>query len=194
RPLANPFAPDGGMRLLQGNLGRSVIKVSAVASEHQVVEAPAVIFHDQDDFLTAFQAGNLHKDMIAVIRFQGPKANGMPELHKLSPALASLQDKGFKVALLTDGRMSGASGKIPAAIHITPEAKDAGPLARLRDGDIIRLDAKAGRLDVLLDASQLAQRQPITHAIHHTGMGRELFENMRNAVGAAELGASVFWE
>ena len=145
RPISDPFDREGGLRLLTGDLGRAVIKVSAVAPEHRIVEAPARVFDDQDDFLAAFKRGELDCDLVAVIRFQGPKANGMPELHKLTPSLSVLQNKGRKVALVTDGRMSGASGKVPAAIHVTPEALDGGPIARVRDGDIIRLDANAGR-------------------------------------------------
>ncbi|MEO6340316.1 MAG: phosphogluconate dehydratase, partial [Caulobacteraceae bacterium] len=163
RPAANPFDAEGGLRLLKGALGRSVIKVSAVASEHRVVEAPAIVFHDQDDFQAAFKRGELDKDFIAVIRFQGPKANGMPELHKLSPALGVLQDKGRKVAMVTDGRMSGASGKTPAAIHLTPEAVDGGPIAKVRDGDIIRLDGDKGELTIKVDPAEFAARIPVTH-------------------------------
>jgi phosphogluconate dehydratase len=194
RPTGNPFAPDGGMRLLGGNIGRAVIKISAVAPEHHIVKAPAIIFHNQDEIPAAFKAGKLNKDFIAVIRFQGPKANGMPELHKLTPTLVSLQSKGYKIGLVTDGRMSGASGKIPAAIHITPEAMDEGPIARIKDGDIIVLDARAGTLNVLVDEDELANRTPAKHQHENTGMGRELFENMRRSVGAAERGAGVFWD
>ena len=151
RPAGEAFAPEGGLKLLQGNLGRGVIKISAVKSQHRLIEAPAAIFRGQDEMLAAFKAGELERDLVAVVRFQGPQANGMPELHKLTPSLGVLQDKGFKVALVTDGRMSGASGKVPAAIHLTPEAADGGPLARLRDGDIVRLDAEAGTLEALVD-------------------------------------------
>jgi len=147
-PARKPFSPEGGLRLLDGNLGRAVIKTSAVKPEHHVVEAPAKIFHTQEALAAAFKAGELDRDFVAVVRFQGPRANGMPELHKLTPTLGVLQDRGFKVALLTDGRMSGASGKVPAAIHVTPEAVDGGPIARIRDGDMIRLDAPAGRLEL----------------------------------------------
>ncbi|TXD68762.1 phosphogluconate dehydratase, partial [Ralstonia pseudosolanacearum] len=143
RGMAEPFSPDGGLRVLDGNLGRSVIKVSAVKPEHRFVEAPARVFHAQDDLIHAFKAGELERDFVAVLPYQGPAANGMPELHKLTPTLSVLQERGFKVALVTDGRMSGASGKVPAAIHITPEALTGGPLARVRDGDIVVLDAEA---------------------------------------------------
>src|SRR5690606_4910947 len=142
RPAADPFQKDGGLRLVQGALGRAVIKVSAVKPEHRVVGAPAAVFDSQEDVLQQFQAGELHRDVVIVLRFQGPRANGMPELHSLSPALSVLQHRGFRVALVTDGRMSGASGKTPAAIHLTPEAGQGGPLARLRDGDIVRVDAR----------------------------------------------------
>ena len=146
RPASEPFSPEGGLKLLRGNLGRGVIKISAVKPQHRLIEAPARVFAGQDELLAAFKAGELECDHVAVVRFQGPQANGMPELHKLTPSLGVLQDRGFKVALVTDGRMSGASGKVPAAIHLTPEAVDGGPLARVRDGDIIRLDAEAGHL------------------------------------------------
>lgn len=194
RPASKPFTADGGMRLLKGNLGRSVIKVSAVKPEYRKVTAPAVVFHTQDDMQAAFKRGELNKDLIAVVRFQGPKACGMPELHKLTPSLGVLQDKGFKVALITDGRMSGASGKIPAAIHLTPEALDNGPIGLIQDGDIIELDAEAGTLTLLVGEAELkARRHAETDlsASHH-GMGRELFAPMRGAVGLAEEGATVF--
>jgi phosphogluconate dehydratase len=190
RPASDPFDPEGGLRLLSGNLGRSVIKVSAVAPEHRVVEAPAVVFHDQDDFLAAYKAGELNRDFVAVIRFQGPKANGMPELHKLTPSLGVLQGKGFKVALVTDGRMSGASGKVPAAIHLTPEALDGGPIARVQTGDLVRLDAETGTLEV---KAELAGRETVRFEQVNAGLGRELFAPFRAAVGAAESGASVFF-
>jgi len=193
RPASNPFDAEGGLRLLKGPLGRSVIKVSAVAPQHRIVEAPAVIFHDQDDFQAAFKRGELDKDFVAVIRFQGPKANGMPELHKLSPAIGVLQDKGRKVAMVTDGRMSGASGKTPAAIHLTPEAMDGGPIARIRDGDIIRLDGEAGELTILVDPAEFAARAPVTFTHANTGLGRELFGSFRAHVGPAEAGASVLF-
>jgi phosphogluconate dehydratase len=190
---ARPFSPNGGLKLLEGNLGRAVIKVSAVKPERRVVEAPARVFHDQNDMLAAFKAGELERDVVAVVRFQGPTANGMPELHKLTPALGVLQDKGFKVALLTDGRMSGASGKVPAAIHLTPEATHGGPIARVRDGDLIRIDAEAGTVDALVDAADWAAREPATAdlAASHQGCGRELFTAFRRNVGTADTGASV---
>ena len=192
RGVADPFAPDGGLRMLHGNLGRAVIKTSAVKPEHRVVEAPARVFDTQADFLAAFEAGELDRDVVAVIRHQGPKANGMPELHKLTPALGVLQDRGYAVALVTDGRMSGASGKIPAAIHVTPEAAAGGPLARVRDGDVIRLDADAGTLDVKVDPDEFAAR-PVSEVRHPgIGTGRELFSVFRNAVGPADRGATIF--
>jgi phosphogluconate dehydratase len=190
RPASAPFDPEGGLRLLTGPLGRAVIKISAVAPEHRLVEAPAVVFHDQDDFLAAYHAGELNKDFVAVIRFQGPRANGMPELHKLTPSLGVLQGKGFKVALVTDGRMSGASGKVPAAIHVTPEAADGGSIARVRDGDVLRLDAEVGTLEV---AADLSSREAVRFTHANVGLGRELFAPFRAAVGAAESGASIFF-
>ena len=196
RPVAEPFQESGGLKLLEGNLGRSVIKVSAVAPQHRVVEAPAVIFHEQDDLIAAFREGRLDRDVVAVVRFQGPKANGMPELHKLTPTLGVLQARGHKVALVTDGRMSGASGKVPAAIHLTPEALDGGPIARLRDGDVIRLDAEKGTLEVKLEAAEFDAREPVCPSLetHAFGMGRELFGNMRRLVGGAEAGASFLFD
>ena len=194
RPAADPFAPDGGLQMLRGNLGHAVMKVSAVAAEHRSVEAPAAVFDDQHDFLAAYQRGELHRDLVAVIRYQGPSANGMPELHKLIPALGALQDRGHRVALVTDGRMSGASGKVPAAIHLTPEAAAGGPLARIRSGDVIRVDAAAGRLDVLAASAELAARPvqgPAADGAGWAGTGRELFASFRQLVGAAEHGASV---
>ncbi|WP_329741880.1 phosphogluconate dehydratase [Dyella sp. A6] len=194
RPASEPFRADGGLRVLKGNLGRAVIKVSSVPGDRLVIEAPAVIFHDQDDVKAAFDRGELDRDFVAVVRFQGPKAIGMPELHKLTPTLGILQARGHRVALVTDGRMSGASGKVPAAIHVTPEAIDAGPLGKLRDGDIVRLDVIAGTLEAKVDAAEWATREQV-HAdlsAHHVGMGRELFAPLRNAVGAAASGASVF--
>jgi phosphogluconate dehydratase len=159
RHVGQPFSPSGGLRLLQGRLGRAVIKVSAVPQDRQVIEAPARVFDSQEALLAAFGAGELERDLVAVVRFQGPAANGMPELHKLTPPLAVLQNRGFRVALVTDGRMSGASGKVPAAIHVTPEALGGGPLARLRDGDVVRLDALTGMLEVLVDDDEWAQRR-----------------------------------
>ena len=192
-PRTTPFSADGGLKLLQGNLGRAVIKVSAVKPEHRVIEAPAVIFERQDELITAFKAGELNRDFIAVVRFQGPRANGMPELHKLTPPLGVLQDKGFKVALVTDGRMSGASGKVPAAIHVTPEAAEGGPLAKLRDGDVVRVDAAAGRLEALVADEVWAAREqdrPDLERNDH-GLGRELFAHLRRRITGAEAGASL---
>ena len=194
RSVNNPFSPEGGLRLLAGNLGRAIIKVSAVAPKNRIVEAPAVVFHNQDSFAQAFKEGALQKDFVAVLRFQGPQANGMPELHKLTPYLGALQDQGFQVALVTDGRMSGASGKIPAAIHLIPEAINGGAIAIIRDGDIVRLDAEAGRLEILVPAAEWRSRKPVQADLstHQTGLGRELFGFMRNAVSDAEHGATVF--
>ncbi|ODT69106.1 MAG: phosphogluconate dehydratase [Pelagibacterium sp. SCN 63-23] len=189
-----PFQQTGGLKLLSGNLGRSVIKVSAVKPEHRVIEAPARVFHGQEGLQAAFKAGELTGDMIAVVRFSGPRALGMPELHKLTPALGVLQDRGFKVALLTDGRMSGASGKVPAAIHMTPEAVDGGPISKIRDGDLIRLDANEGTLTFLGDEKEFFSRTPASEDLRsqHYGMGRELFAGFRALVGVADRGASVF--
>ncbi len=194
RPANDPFQPEGGIRLLQGGLGRAVIKTSAVKDEHLAVEAPALVFHDQDDLLAAHKRGELNRDFIAVVRFQGPQANGMPELHSLTPVLGVLLDKGFKVALVTDGRMSGASGKVPAAIHVTPEAEAGGPLSLVRDGDLIRLDAHAGTLEIRVDPTELAARAPARFRQPQFGYGRELFSVMRRAAGPAEAGASVLFE
>ena len=190
-----PFQQNGGLKMLTGNLGTSVIKISAVKPEHRIVEAPARIFHSQKAFQEAFQAGDLDGDFVVVVRFQGPRANGMPELHKLTPPLGVLQDRGCRVALVTDGRMSGASGKVPAAIHVTPEALDDGPIARLRDGDMIRLDAEAGTLAALVDEHEFAARQPAVADLSENehGMGRELFANFRALAGRADNGASVLY-
>ncbi len=192
-PVAKPFSPEGGLKLLTGNLGRAVIKVSAVDAENQVVEAPAMIFDSQEGLREAFNAGRLTKDFVAVIRFQGPRANGMPELHKLTPTLGVLQDRGLKVALVTDGRMSGASGKVPAAIHVTPEAAEGGALARLRDGDVIRIDPRTGTLAVIANAADLAARAPMAPDLssNQYGNGRELFRMFRANAQPAELGAGV---
>ncbi|KZX60459.1 phosphogluconate dehydratase [Halioglobus sp. HI00S01] len=194
RPADDAFSAEGGLRLMEGNLGRSVIKISAVAPEHQVVEAPAVVFDDQTELAAAFDAGELEKDFIAVVRFQGPAANGMPELHKLTPFLGILQDRGFKVALVTDGRMSGASGKVPAAIHLTPEALSGGPIAKVRTDDLLRLDATTGELQCLVDAGEWNSREAAvrTGDASEQGTGRELFAHMRRAVSEAESGATVF--
>jgi phosphogluconate dehydratase len=193
RPIDAPFAPDGGIRMLDGSLGRAVMKVSAVGREHRTVVAPARVFERQGDFLEAFDRGELDCDHVAVVRHQGPRANGMPELHKLTPALGVLIDRGFRVALVTDGRMSGASGKVPAAIHCTPEAAAGGPLALLRDGDLIRLDSTAGTLDV--EGVDLDDREPVPPPGDDEvgfGTGRELFGAFRRIVGRADDGASVF--
>ncbi|WP_024301000.1 phosphogluconate dehydratase [Pseudogulbenkiania sp. MAI-1] len=194
RPAAEPFSADGGLRVLKGNIGRSVIKVSAVKPEHRVVEAPAVIFHDQDELLAAFKRGELERDFVAVIRFQGPRANGMPELHKLTPTLAVLQERGFKVALVTDGRMSGASGKVPAAIHVSPEAVSGGPIAKLRDGDLVRVDANSGELAALVPEAEWAEREAVSANLEANdfGVGRELFAGMRSLADIAEHGAMTF--
>ncbi|GLZ04590.1 phosphogluconate dehydratase [Actinomadura sp. NBRC 104412] len=192
RPAADPFDEQGGLRTLRGNLGRCVIKVSAVREEHRAIEAPARVFDSQHDLQDAFAAGELDGDMVAVVRFQGPRANGMPELHKLTPPLSVLQDRGHRVALVTDGRMSGASGSVPAAIHLSPEAADGGPLARVRDGDLIRLDCGKNLLEVLVPDEEFAAREPAPPpAGGHDGTGRELFGAFRQAVGAAERGAAV---
>ena len=193
RPAADPFQRTGGLAVLCGNLGQAVIKTSAVKPAHHVVEAPARVFHDQEEIKAAFRNGELERDFICVLRFQGPQANGMPELHALTPVLSVLQDRGFRVALLTDGRMSGASGKVPAAIHVTPEASAGGAIARLRDGDMLRLDAAAGRLDVLGDPAEFAGRAPAQADLsaNACGIGRELFAAFRSNVGPAETGAAV---
>ncbi|MBG4830980.1 phosphogluconate dehydratase [Pseudomonas aeruginosa] len=195
RPLDKPFSAEGGLRLMEGNLGRGVMKVSAVAPEHQVVEAPVRIFHDQASLAAAVKAGELERDLVAVVRFQGPRANGMPELHKLTPFLGVLQDRGFKVALVTDGRMAGASGKGPAAIHVSPEAIAGGPRARLRDGDRVRVDGVNGELRVLVDDAEWQARslEPAPQD-GNLGCGRELFAFMRNAMSSAEEGACSFTE
>jgi phosphogluconate dehydratase len=197
RPPPRPFSATGGLRLLQGNLGRAVIKTSAVPEDRWIIEAPARVFDSQEALQAAFKAGELERDVVCVVRFQGPRANGMPELHKLTPPLAVLQGRGFKVALVTDGRMSGASGKVPAAIHASPEALGGGPLARLRDGDVVRLDAVAGTLEALVAPAAWAAREPATLAlaqadINAHDLGRELFGGMRRNVTSAEEGA-VTW-
>lgn len=191
RGVAEPFRPDGGMRLVQGNLGRGTFKTSAVDEERWTIEAPARVFSDQNEVLAAFKAGELDRDVVVVVRFQGPAANGMPELHKLTPPLGVLQDKGFKVALVTDGRMSGASGKVPAAIHISPEAVKGGPLAKLRDGDIVRLCAHRGSLEALVDAGEWNAREDAKQPPAETGVGRELFAIMRHFADEAEKGGSA---
>ena len=193
RPASNPFSADGGLKLLRGNLGRSVIKVSAVKSEHRVVEAPARVFDSQSDVIDAFKARELERDVIVVVRHQGPRANGMPELHQLTPALSSLQSKGFKVALVTDGRMSGASGAVPAAIHVTPECLSGGPLSKVRDGDILRLDSVAGTLDAHVPSAVWDQRPnaDVDVSSNTHGVGRELFKLFRANAAAAEQGGGV---
>ncbi|MEM8799709.1 MAG: phosphogluconate dehydratase [Pseudomonadota bacterium] len=195
RTVEKPFQSTGGMVLMDGNLGRAIVKVSAVKPEHRTVEAPAIVFENQHELMRRFQAGELDRDFVAVVRFQGPRANGMPELHKLTPPLGVLQDRGFKVALVTDGRMSGASGKVPAAIHLTPEALMGGAIAKVRDGDLIRLDAETGVLAALVDEVTWQAREiapPTKVEQQHWGMGRELFAAMRGQVTGAEEGAMTF--
>ncbi len=195
RPVSDPFDAHGGIRLLKGNLGRGVIKTSAVKPEHLVIEAPAIVFHEQQDLIDAFKAGKLDRDFVAVVPFQGPRANGMPELHSLTPTLGVLLDRGHKVGLVTDGRMSGASGKVPAALHVTPEANGDGPLSRVRDGDIIRIDAKAGHLSVQIEDAELHKRAPNSPPTRKPyGYGRELFAHFRRSVGPADCGATVLFE
>lgn len=193
-PIDKAFQPTGGIRVLKGNLGHAIIKVSAVKAEHRVIEAQAVVFSAQEELQAAFKAGELDRDFIAVIRFQGPKANGMPELHRLTPTLGVLQDRGFKVALVTDGRMSGASGKVPAAIHVTPEALDGGAIGRVENGDMVRLDTQNGTLEVLVDRFEFEAReaQTIDLTPNRFGMGRELFAGFRQLAARADQGAAVF--
>jgi phosphogluconate dehydratase len=194
RPADNPFSADGGLKVLRGNLGRAVIKTSAVKAEHRVVEAPALVFDDQAEVIKAFKTGQLARDVIVVVRYQGPRANGMPELHQLTPTLGSLQDKGFRVALVTDGRMSGASGSVPAAIHVTPECLSGGPLARVRDGDVIRLDSYTGVLEAQVPNETWQRRETLAPDLSSNayGMGRELFASFRAVAGDAEAGAISF--
>jgi phosphogluconate dehydratase len=195
RPLADPFSPHGGLNMMKGNLGTGVTKISAVHPDKRVIEAPAIVFDEQEELVAAFKAGDLEKDFIAVLRYQGPHANGMPELHKLTTPLGVLQDRGFKVALVTDGRMSGASGKVPAAIHMSPEAARGGPIGKVHNGDMIRFDADAGTLQLLVDDAILASRIPVASSgtDHNFGCGRELFAGFRQLVGDATAGASVFF-
>jgi phosphogluconate dehydratase len=193
RPADDPFQSEGGLRLLTGGLGRSVIKTSAVKPENLTVRAPAIVFEDQDELLAAHQRGELNRDFVAVVRFQGPKANGMPELHSLTPVLGVLQDKGFKVALVTDGRMSGASGKVPAAIHVSPEAANGGPLAYVQTGDVIALDAHAGSLEIEVEQGELFSRPRAPAPKSQFGYGREMFGWMRQAAGPAEAGACTLF-
>lgn len=193
RPVTNPFNPQGGLQLLTGNLGHAVIKVSAVQEQHQTVTAPAKVFNSQAGLQDAFARGELETDFIAVIKEQGPKAKGMPELHKLTPIMATLQDKGFKVAIVTDGRMSGASGKVPAAIHLAPEAVEGGFIAKIREGDVVTLDVPNGVLKVHVADDEFAQREiEISEQVQTFGTGRELFEGIRQTVSSADLGASAF--
>jgi phosphogluconate dehydratase len=194
RPCDDPFEAEGGIRVLAGPLGRGVIKTSAVKPEHRVIEAPAIVFEDQEELLAAHKRGELNRDFIAVVRFQGPQANGMPELHSLTPTLGVLLDKGFKVALVTDGRMSGASGKVPAAIHVTPEAAVGGPLAYVKTGDVIRLNVNAGELDIQVDSRELMRRERAVCPPSGHGYGRELFGMMRRAAGPADTGACALFE
>jgi phosphogluconate dehydratase len=195
--MAKPIRKDGGLKALKGNLGRAVIKVSAVAPEHQLIKAPALCFSSQEALMERFGKGELERDFVAVVRFQGPRANGMPELHRLTPPLSILQDRGFRVALITDGRMSGASGKVPAAIHLSPEALGGGAIAKIRDGDMIVLDARLGTLEVLVEAQEFDARKPVIANLeaHQSGMGRALFSGMRAQVSSAESGALSFgWD
>ncbi|MBK8015327.1 MAG: phosphogluconate dehydratase [Betaproteobacteria bacterium] len=193
RPAGDPFQPTGGLKLLSGNLGRAVMKTSAIPADRHVVEAPALVFDSQEDVQRAFKAGKLDRDFVAVVRHQGPMANGMPELHKLMPPLASLQDHGRRVALVTDGRLSGASGKVPGAIHVTPEALAGGMIGKVRDGDVVRVDGVSGRLDVLVDAAELSRREtPPPSKRSDLGVGRELFSVFRRNAGPADAGASIF--
>jgi phosphogluconate dehydratase len=191
RPVSNPFQPEGGVKQLRGNLGHGMMKVSAVAPERQIVEAPIRVFEDQHDVKTAFQKGEFTSDTIVVVRFQGPAANGMPELHSLTPTLAVLQDRGLKVALVTDGRMSGASGKVPSAIHVAPEALHGGLLSKLQDGDIVRVDAQNGTLDVLTEGVDARAAATPNLDGNTFGVGREMFEMFRANVGPASSGAGV---
>ena len=194
RGASDPFQATGGLNVLKGNIGTAVIKSSAIPQDRHIVEAPARVFHSQDEMKAAFKAGELNGNVIAVVRFQGPKANGMPELHSLTPSLSVLQNRGLIVGLVTDGRMSGASGKVPAAIHVTPEAADGGNIARIKDGDVIRIDADAGTLQVLVDEKEFAARPLATAnlAANETGVGRELFAAFRRIAGSADRGASIF--
>ncbi len=191
RPITDPFQPTGGLRTLTGALGTAVMKVSAVKEERRVIEAPVAVFNDQSDVKKAFQAGELDRDVVVVVRYQGPKANGMPELHSLTPPLSVLQDRGYKVALVTDGRMSGASGKVPAAIHVSPEAMDDGPISKLKDGDLVRVDAESGILDILTEGVMKRKAAPVDLSSNQFGTGREMFEVFRRNVGPAATGASA---
>lgn len=192
RSVSEPFSTEGGLKLMQGNLGQGVIKVSAVAPEHRIVQAPCIVFEDQQELIDAFKRGELEKDFIAVVRFQGPAANGMPELHKMTPPLGLLQDRGFKVALVTDGRMSGASGKVPAAIHLSPEASKGGALNKVQTGDIVRFDAERGIVEVVLSDQELSDRPAAMQNPEEQNLGRNLFGGFRHLVGRSQEGASVF--
>ncbi len=192
RTVSDPFQPSGGLAVMKGTLGQAVMKISAVKPENRLVEAPALVFEDQDEMLAAYKAGKLERDFVGVIRFQGPKANGMPELHKLTPSLGVLQDKGFKVALVTDGRMSGASGKVPSAIHVSPEAASGGMIAKIQDGDVIRLDPESSVLEILVDADELEARTASEGPSQLQTYGRDLFETMRGTVATADVGGSIF--
>lgn len=196
RDCSAPFAATGGIHLVRGNLGRGIIKISAVKPEHRRIEAPAIVFSEQQDLIDAFKAGELNQDFVAVLRYQGPRANGMPELHQLTPTLGVLLDRGHKVALVTDGRMSGASGKVPAVLHLSPEALGGGPLAFVKNGDRIALDAEAGTLELLVDAEELAGRIAVGGNVeaHHSGCGRELFGGFRQRAGTAEAGACSLFD
>ena len=192
--MLEPFQSNGGLKVLQGDLGLGVAKISACPPDRLVIEAPVRVFSDQESVQKAFRAGELNRDVIVVMRFQGPKANGMPELHKLMPPLTVLQNKGFRVALVTDGRLSGASGKVPAALHVTPEAVDGGPIAKLQDGDILCLDTIKGTIDVRVEAAEWAARPIITADLTDSsfGVGRELFAAFRANAGRADQGAAIF--
>ena len=194
RPVSHAFSPNGGLKLLQGNLGRAVIKVSAVPEANHIIEAPAVVFSEQAQAIAAFERGELNRDCVVVLAYQGPRANGMPELHQLTPQLSVLQNQGYKVALVTDGRMSGASGKVPAAIHLTPEALLGGNIAKIQNGDILRLNAITGELNVLIDTESLQMRpvNPPDLSPHHHTVGRRLFAGMRSLSSSAETGAMAF--
>ena len=194
--VKKPFKADGGLKTMKGNLGTSVLKTSSLREGSFVIKAPAVVFEDQHELDDAFHRGELEKDFIAVVRFQGPKARGMPELHKLTPPLGVLQDKGFKVALVTDGRMSGASGKVPAAIHLCPEALDGGLIAKIKTGDMLLLDGENGELSLLLSDEEIAQRDNAIFQVngHHQAMGRELFGFMRRNLSSAETGACSLFD